>query len=65
MTEVEFYLKEVATWGVEYIESLLDRGYTIVPSDKASNTWAWQAPVANMGYTRNPIPADSWGLTTA
>jgi len=60
MTLDQFINREVATWGEDYIFSLLDRGYEAVElTDNAGQTkWTWvltKAPIfATMNHGGNP-----------
>lgn len=45
LTETEFYHAELRVWGEEYVESLLERGYTPVLT---SSGWRWLVTNSNI-----------------
>ena len=47
MTEDQFIVKEIATWGEDYIFALIDRGYEArcLISRSGEMKWTWVQPV--------------------
>lgn len=50
MTESEFIKREIATWGEEEIEWLLERGYTpkLLYTDTGDTRWTWILPFTSL-----------------
>lgn len=42
LTETEFLNREISVWGVEYVDSLLERGYE---PKLTTRGWTWILPV--------------------
>lgn len=54
----QFVSNEIETWGFDYIESLFDRGYTPILTDRG---WRWIAGTADLtdspgSATMSPAP---------
>lgn len=48
-TETDFVKHETRVWGEEYVDSLLDSGYTTVLT---SAGWKWLAPITTSNISR-------------